>query len=125
MSHTVQQGADYAVNPDFDPLDPNYLADPYFAKFRRETPIFYAPKSDFWAVSRYEDILNIVKDPETFSNVRVQEPLYPLTEEALASLKKGARNSHDLHPCTGARESTPPKRSRPSASPDSKGASAR
>jgi hypothetical protein len=93
VSHTFQKGADYPVNQDFDPLDPEYLADPYpyFAEFRRETPIFYAPKIDFWVVSRYEDILNIVKDPETFSNVRVQEPLYPLTEEALARLKEGVR----------------------------------
>ena len=93
MSRTVQPVADYPVNPDFDPLDPDYLADPYpyFAKFRRETPVFYAPKIDFWVVSRYEDILNIVKDSETFSNARVQEPLYPLTEEALASLKEGVR----------------------------------
>ena len=69
MSHTVQQGADHPVNQDFDPLDSKYLADPYpyFAKFRRETPIFYAQKIDFLVVSRYENILNIVKDPETFS----------------------------------------------------------
>ena len=36
-----------------------------------------------WVVSRYEDILNIVKDPETFSNARVQEPLQPLEPDFL------------------------------------------
>ncbi|MGH3086686.1 MAG: cytochrome P450 [Rubrobacteraceae bacterium] len=84
---------DYPVNEDFDPLDADYLADPYpyFEKFRREAPIFYAPKIDFWVISRYEDIKNIVGDPDTFSNVRVQEPLYPLTGEALAKLKAGVR----------------------------------
>ncbi len=41
--------------------------------------MFYAPKIDFWVVSRYEDVQNIVKDPETFSNKRVQELLHPLT----------------------------------------------
>ena len=93
MSQIIDRGADHPVNPDFDPLDPDYLADPYpyFAQFRREAPVFYAPKIDFWVVSRYEDIQNIVKDPETFSNVRVQEPLHPLTEEAQESLKKGVR----------------------------------
>jgi len=93
MSQTIDQSADYPVNSDFDPLDPDYLADPYpyFAKFRRETPVFYAPKIDFWVVSRYEDIQNIVKDPEAFSNVRVQEPLHPLTDEARERLKKGVR----------------------------------
>ena len=87
------QSNDYPVDPDFDPLDPDYLADPYpyYEKFRREAPIFYAPKIDFWVVSRYEDIQNIVKDPETFSNVRVQEPLHSITLEALEKLKAGVR----------------------------------
>ncbi|HEV8046011.1 MAG TPA: cytochrome P450, partial [Rubrobacter sp.] len=42
-------------------------------------------------VSRYEDIQEIVKDSETFSNARVQEPLYSLTPEALEKLKEGVR----------------------------------
>jgi len=94
VSQIVSQGSGYPVNEDFDPLDPDYLADPYpyFARFRSEAPVFYAPKIDFWVVSRYEDILRIVKDPETFSNARVQEPLYPITAEALEKLKAGRRS---------------------------------
>jgi len=94
MSQRVEQrDAGHPVDPDFDPLDPDYLADPYpyYARFRREAPVFYAPKIDFWVVSRYEDIVDIVKDPETFSNARVQEPLHPLTPEALEGLKRGVR----------------------------------
>ena len=92
MRQTIDQDADHPVNPTFDPLDPDYLSDPYpyFARFR-ETPVFYAPKIDFWVVSRYEDVQNVVKDPETFSNERVQEPLHPLTEEAQERLKQGVR----------------------------------
>lgn len=88
-----KQTADYPLDPDFDPLDPDYLADPYpyYARFRKETPVFYAPKIDFWVISRYEDVQRIVKDPKTFSNARVQEPLYPLTPEALEKLKAGVR----------------------------------
>lgn len=94
MSQTVEpQNADYPVNPHFDPLSPDYLADPYpyYARFRKEAPIFYAPKIDFWVVSRYEHVLRILKDWETFSNKRVQEPMHPLTDEALSALKKGVR----------------------------------
>jgi cytochrome P450 len=63
----------YPVNDTFDPLSEDYLADPYpyYAGFRREAPVFFAPKIDMWVVSRYEDFLAIVKDPETFSNARV------------------------------------------------------
>ena len=94
MSQSVRQAEPgQPVDPDFDPLAPDYLADPYpyYARFRREAPVFYAPGIDFWVVSRYEDIVGIVKDPETFSNKRVQEPLQPLTPEALEQLKKGVR----------------------------------
>jgi cytochrome P450 len=94
MSQRVEQrDAGHPVDPDFDPLDRDYLADPYpyYARFRREAPVFHAPKIDFWVVSRYEDIVSIVKDPETFSNARVQEPLHPLTPEALEGLKRGVR----------------------------------
>ncbi len=126
------QNADHPVDPDFDPLDPDYLADPYpyFVKFRKEAPIFYAPKIDFWVVSRYEDIAKIVKDPETFSNVRVQEPLHPLTDDALAKLKAGGRvrpttSTADPRRCTSARASTPRGRSRCGAWPGSKAASVR
>jgi cytochrome P450 len=94
MSQRVEQrDAGHPVDPNFDPLDPDCLADPYpyYAKFRREAPVFYAPKIDFWVVSRYEDIRRIVSDPETFSNARVQEPLHPLTPEALEDLRSGVR----------------------------------
>lgn len=111
ISETVEpRNPDYPVDPDFDPLDPDYLADPYYACFRREAPVFYAPKIDFWVVSRHEDIQSIVKDLETFSNARVQEPLRPLTPEALENLKKGVRvtptTSTADPPSTSARELT-------------------
>lgn len=39
MSQRVdQRDARQPVDPHFDPLDPNYLADPYYARFRREAP---------------------------------------------------------------------------------------
>jgi len=93
MSQAGEQSPDYPVDETFDPLDPDYLADPYpyYARFRKEAPIFYAPKIDFWVVSRYDDIQRIVKDPQTFSNARVQEPLYGITPEALEKLKAGVR----------------------------------
>ena len=94
MSQSVKQpAAGYPVDPEFDPLDEDYLRDPYphFARFRREAPIFYAPKIGFWVLSRYEDIQRIVKDSETFSNARVQEPLQQMDPEALASFKAGVR----------------------------------
>ncbi len=54
----------YPVDENFDPLSDDYLEDPcvYYARFRREAPVFFAPKIGVWVVSCYEDILTIVKD---------------------------------------------------------------
>ena len=58
----------YPVDETFDPLSEDYLEDPYpyYVRFRREAPVFFAPKINMWVISRYEDISNIVKDPETY-----------------------------------------------------------
>lgn len=43
---------------------------PYFARLREEAPVHYQPNSrfgPFWSVTRYEDILTVDKDHETFS----------------------------------------------------------
>lgn len=54
----------------FDPLDPAQRADPYptYARLRRERPVFYAPQYDLWVVTRYEDVLRVLKEDETFSS---------------------------------------------------------
>lgn len=54
----------------FDPLDPAQRADPYptYARLRRERPVFYAPAYDLWVVTRYDDVLAVLKDDETFSS---------------------------------------------------------
>ena len=56
----------YPVDETLEPLSEDYLEDPYpyyvrVSAKRRST----SPKINMWVVSRYEDILNIVKDPET------------------------------------------------------------
>jgi cytochrome P450 len=60
----------YPVDEIFDPLLNDYREDPYsyYVRFRREAPDFFAPEKNMWVVSRYEDILNTVKDLETLSN---------------------------------------------------------
>ncbi|MEO9328944.1 cytochrome P450 [Gordonia aurantiaca] len=43
---------------------------PYFARLRKEAPVHYQPNSrfgPFWSITRYDDILTVDKDHETFS----------------------------------------------------------
>ena len=54
-------------NPDLY-LDENFQS--VFARLRLEEPVRWNPESDstgFWAVTRYEDVVRVVQDPETFS----------------------------------------------------------
>lgn len=60
-----------AVCPQFDPMDPAHVANPYpgYAALRRDAPVFFDPQLGIWVVSRHADIVAAVKQPETFSSV--------------------------------------------------------
>ena len=55
---------------DLDPI-PQAVADdphPVYRVLREEHPVHYVAERDLWVLSRYEDILGAIKDPETFSS---------------------------------------------------------
>ncbi len=50
----------------FDPSSPDFRADPYptYARMRREDPVHWCPLGNgFYAVSRYEDVAALLRDP--------------------------------------------------------------
>lgn len=60
----------------YDPLDVDFLADPYpaFAWLRENDPVHHHPRDDrapsFWALSRFEHIWDAVRQPELFSSAQ-------------------------------------------------------
>ena len=74
----------------FDPLDPVQREDPFpvLAHAREAQPVFYAPQFDLWVVTRYEDVLAVVKDHDTYSSAGAlkssPEPFPPEVEKVLA-----------------------------------------
>jgi cytochrome P450 len=52
----------------FDPYSREYFADPYpiYKRLRDEAPVFHNPERNFWALSRYEDVLAAHKDVKRF-----------------------------------------------------------
>ena len=48
----------------FDPYSPEFRTNPYpiYQRLRDETPIFYADNAGMWVISRYEDVVAILKD---------------------------------------------------------------
>lgn len=60
----------------YDPLDPAFLDDPYpaYEHLRDHDPVHHHPADErapaFWALSRFEDVWQAVRQPETFSSAQ-------------------------------------------------------
>jgi cytochrome P450 len=54
----------------FDFFDPKVAEDPYefYAALRREAPVYPVPGLGFYLVTRYDDVVAVLKQPELFSN---------------------------------------------------------
>src|SRR5437773_667876 len=78
------------LGEEFRPWSEEYQRDPYpfFARARREEPVFYSPYLDGYVITRYEDVAAVMKDPETFSASPVTDFVTPPCEAAMAELQK-------------------------------------
>jgi cytochrome P450 len=77
------------VDESFDPLSPEFLADPFTVMAKAEAPVFYAPSIGYYVVTRYQDVEEVFKDPATYSAAVAQAPLAPLDPEAQQILLAG------------------------------------
>lgn len=87
-ARTHDRGGHSALAASFNPFDEEYLQDPYtvFAQARQKEPVFYSPEIDYWVVSRYDDVMQVLKDPKTFSATAAVEMIKPPCDAALAVL---------------------------------------
>lgn len=62
--------------PLFVPGDPALVENPYpvYARLRREAPVLHVPDPDMWLVSRYADVVRVLRDPVTFSSAIGMSP---------------------------------------------------
>jgi cytochrome P450 family 142 subfamily A polypeptide 1 len=69
--------ADHPVRDHIDLLDGNwYAGQPHddWTWMRREAPAYHDEANDVWAVTRYDDVLRVSKDPATFSSYKAPRP---------------------------------------------------
>src|ERR1700761_5880151 len=81
----MMNGVSCPVDETFDPLSPEYLADPYAILAglpHREQPVFFAPAIGYYVLTRYDDIATVFGDPASYSAAVAQAPLGPITEAA-------------------------------------------
>jgi cytochrome P450 len=76
------------VAADFRPFD---TSDPFafYARARREQPVFYSEELGFWVVTRHDDIRAIFKEPATFSSEITQAPYKDRAPEVQKVLDDG------------------------------------
>jgi cytochrome P450 len=50
--------------------DPRYIAEPYdhWTRLRDEAPVYWCRSAEFWAITRYDDVLDVLHDPARFSS---------------------------------------------------------
>ena len=55
---------------DWNPYSDRWRQDPYpkYRELRDHAPLHHAPESDAWTVSRYDDVVAVLKDTEVFSS---------------------------------------------------------
>lgn len=60
-------------------MSPEVHADPYpfYAELRRNAPVCQVDPGGIWAVSRYADVLTVLRDPQTFSSMAWTERVSP------------------------------------------------
>lgn len=69
------QKVDLAVTSLTDPAVQAHSA-AYFEAIRREDPVHYDEKLGMWLVSRYDDIVEVLRDPITYSDKHGYEAMY-------------------------------------------------
>jgi cytochrome P450 len=68
--------ADTAATVEFDPYSDTFFDDPYetYARLRDEAPVYYNEKYNFYALSRYDDVVAAHKDWKRLSSAHGLDP---------------------------------------------------
>jgi cytochrome P450 len=77
-----------ALGQGFDPFNPDTMHG-VLTEARNNEPVFYSAELGYWVVTRYDDVLAILRDPERFSASNANTPISPVPQEALDILRQG------------------------------------
>jgi cytochrome P450 len=60
-------------------VDPEVLANPYphYAELRRNAPVSQVEPGGLWAVTRYADVMHVIKNPQLFSSAGLHRSMLP------------------------------------------------
>ncbi|HYH94419.1 cytochrome P450 [Hyalangium sp.] len=78
------------LGQEYRPLELPQLEDPhpFLARLRREAPVVLAPTFQLWLITRYQDVLSILKDSRRFSSQDILRSPLELPREVTAVLEE-------------------------------------
>lgn len=84
-----------SIGQDFNPLSGDQLenAYPFYARARREEPVFYSQALKAWFVTSYRDVRTVMGDPQRFSARDSISSIVEICPEARAVLSTGVPRS--------------------------------
>ena len=88
------------VDDAFDPLSPDHLADPYAvlaALPAGGAPVFYAPSIGYYVVTRYADVEQVFRDPQTYSAAVAQARTWKPAASNAGCQSRIALRIHGFH----------------------------
>src|SRR2546430_474407 len=76
------------LGPEYNPLEGPQLENPYpfYARARREGPVFFSERLQAWIVTRYEDIRSVLLRPDIFSSKDTLRPVVTWVPEVFQVL---------------------------------------
>ena len=79
------------MGQEFQPFISPQLDDPYpfFKRARKEEPVFYSSLFDAYVLTRYDDIISVLKDPKHFSSVNSLHSIVNYTPDVIEILRQG------------------------------------
>ena len=77
-----------SIGASYDPFDHHKMHET-LARARSAEPVFYSAEIDYWVVTRYRDVIDILRDPDRFSAANANTPISPVPREALQILEEG------------------------------------
>jgi cytochrome P450 len=65
---SAKMNAETSLAPHWDPYNQSYFANPYpaFRRLRERAPLYYNDEYDFYAVSHFDDCMNVLGDRDTY-----------------------------------------------------------
>jgi cytochrome P450 len=85
------QSNEGSLGAHYHPLHGEQLENPYpfYARARKEEPIFFSPELNTWVVTRYDDIQSILSQPDIFSSKDALRPVVSFSPAVFAEMSKG------------------------------------